>query len=377
MLLDKNKIIIACAGSGKTTSIVDEALKLTNKRVLLTTYTNENVSQIKDYFITLKRCIPANIAIQSWFSFLLQEGVRPYQNYVSDLGRVQSICFFSNVKESIKLKKKIKFIPESKDEHYLTETHYIYEDKVSKFICRANERSNGLVIKRLEKIYDYIFIDELQDFAGYDLTLLELFFNSNMNIVAVGDPRQATFSTNNALKNKKHRKSQIYAWLKEKERVSTLRINEITHSHRCNQHICDFADNLYPEFPKTESKNTTVTGHDGVFLVKREDVAAYINMHGPVILRYSKAIDALGYPATNIGTTKGRTFDRVLIFPTKPMVEYLLSGDISKAGDKSKLYVAVTRARWSVGFVVDDVSMRKKETKENMVRSKHLCESSA
>ena len=46
-----NKVIVACAGSGKTTYIVDEALKLRNKRILITTYTVENLDQIETYFI--------------------------------------------------------------------------------------------------------------------------------------------------------------------------------------------------------------------------------------------------------------------------------------------------------------------------------------
>jgi hypothetical protein len=42
----KNRVVIACAGSRKTTSIVEEALAVQEGRVLLTTYTNENVDQI-------------------------------------------------------------------------------------------------------------------------------------------------------------------------------------------------------------------------------------------------------------------------------------------------------------------------------------------
>ena len=58
--------------------------------------------------------------------------------------------------------------------------------------------------------------------------------------------------------------------------------------------------------------------------------------------------------ANNIGASKGRGYDRVLVFATKPMLAYLKTGDVSKAGDRSKLYVAATRARHSVAFVVPD-----------------------
>ena len=360
MLSNKNKVIIASAGSGKTTYIVEEALKMKEKRVLVTTYTNENIDQIKTFFIEKAGCIPANVIVQSWFSFLLQEGVRPYQNHIIERRRVKSIYFFGNTKEDKKLKESLQYIPESKENHYLTKNKYIYVDKVSKFVCKSNERSKGLVIKRLENIYDYIFIDELQDFAGYDLNLLELFFESNISVVAVGDPRQATFSTNNAQKNSQHRKSNIYSWLKEKERNNEITIEEINKCYRCNQHICNFADKLFPDLPKTISKNTCSTKHDGIYYILSNEVNVYINTHNPIILRYNKKTKTLGFPALNIGICKGRTYNRVLIFPTTPMLDYLKTEDISKAGDKSKLYVAVTRAKHSVAFVVDDENLIEK-----------------
>ena len=53
----------------------------------------------------------------------------------------------------------------------------------------------------------------------------------------------------------------------------------------------------------------------------------------------------------NIGVAKGSTFDRVLIFPTNPMRQFL-DEDPSKLKAPERLYVAVTRARHSVAFVV-------------------------
>lgn len=56
--------------------------------------------------------------------------------------------------------------------------------------------------------------------------------------------------------------------------------------------------------------------------------------------------------ASNIGVAKGSTYDRVLIFPTKPMLEYLKTNDLTKLPSRHRLYVAVTRARFSVTFVL-------------------------
>jgi len=342
-LSSKNIVVIACAGSGKTTHIVEEALKLKDKQILISTYTNENIDQIKDFFIINNGCIPETITIQSWFSFLLREGVRPYQNYMTDKKRVKSVFF------------QTKSSPYHRKNYYLSPSNYIYSNKVSEFAFECDKKSNGKIINRLEKIYSTIFIDELQDFAGYDLSFLERLFKSKINIVMVGDPRQATFTTNTSQKNKQHRKINIYSWLKEKKSKNEISIKEINESYRCNQRICDFADSLFPNFPKTKSKNYISTKHDGVFCIPPNEVKEYISKHNPTVLRYNKNVNTHGFPAINIGLSKGRTFDRVLIFPTKPMIEYINLGNQIKAGDKSKFYVAVTRSKYSVAFVLNKI----------------------
>lgn len=344
MLSNKNKVVIASAGSRKTTFIVEAALAILERKCLITTYTNENIDQINSYLIEKKGYVPPNITVASWYSFLLQDGVRPYQNHMTDKGRIRSIDF-TNTPNQFAKKADV-------DRYYLTSGDNIYRDRVACFICESDKHTHGLIVQRLEKIYSHIFIDEIQDFAGYDLDFLEKLFNSSISIVCVGDPRQATFSTNNSSKNKKYKKSEILEWVNSKMKANLLHVEKRNECYRSNQLICDFADALFPSLPKSISKNDKATGHDGVYFVNENEALDYYKTHGPTVLRYNKKTDTMGLPAANIGTMKGRTFERVLIFPTKPMKEYLKTKDISKAGDISKLYVAVTRAKYSAAFVV-------------------------
>jgi DNA helicase-2/ATP-dependent DNA helicase PcrA len=343
----KNQVLIASAGSRKTTFIVETAVKLTSRRVLITTYTNENLDQIRTFITGKCGCIPEHITLLSWFTFLLQDGVRPYQLCLtSENRRVNSILFEE-------LKQWNRFTPKANaDNYFLTKGDDIYRDRVSDFVCICDEKSGGLVIKRLQRIYDDIFIDEMQDMAGHDLSLLERLFHSTVSITAVGDPRQGTFSTNNSAKNKKFKKSGVLDWINLQNKAGLITVKERNECYRCNQRICDFADRLFPEFGKTKSMNTEVTGHDGVFKIKAADIPKYASKHHPKVLRWNKSSDTMRLPALNIGLSKGRTFDRVLIFPTKPMLDYLETLDPDRAGDRSKLYVAVTRAKYSVAFVV-------------------------
>ena len=67
-----NKLIVAAAGSGKTTYLVREALKIKDEKVLITTYTEANEREIRKKFLKCNGFIPDNIRIQTWFSFLIQ-----------------------------------------------------------------------------------------------------------------------------------------------------------------------------------------------------------------------------------------------------------------------------------------------------------------
>lgn len=78
-----NRLIIAAAGAGKTTYLVNQAIQQ-SVNVLITTYTIANEMEIRKKFIELNGCVPHNVTIQTWYSFLLQHGVRPFQGVVLD-----------------------------------------------------------------------------------------------------------------------------------------------------------------------------------------------------------------------------------------------------------------------------------------------------
>jgi DNA helicase-2/ATP-dependent DNA helicase PcrA len=150
--------------------------------------------------------------------------------------------------------------------------------------------------------------------------------------------------------SKKYRGSGLVKWFEERAR--TCHLEDRRDNFRCNQAICDFADALYPDMNATTSQNSEITGHDGVFEITLSEVDAYVKQYNPVILRDSRSTNVLGHKAINIGVAKGSTYDRVLIFPTKPMKIYLKNRNPSAMTSVTRLYIAVTRARFSATFVV-------------------------
>jgi DNA helicase-2/ATP-dependent DNA helicase PcrA len=341
MRLSPNVAIIAAAGARKTQTVIDAALADPAQRVLITTYTNENLRQIAMRIEQINGVVPAHVRIAGWFSFLLSDGVRPYQSALfNEVGVVAGLNFIGQ---------RNRFAKGGTREYFIDRNHDVYRDGVSDLVCKLDTKSAGRVIRRLEAIYDHIYIDEVQDLVGYDLDFLDLLFGSKIAITVVGDPRQHTFATNNGPKNKRYRGAGLIDWLQERAAVCEREDRAV--SHRCNQEICDFASALFPQFPAITSAHETVTGHDGIQFVSRFEVLDYAHTHRPEVLRYDKRANTQGLPAINFGVSKGSTYDRVLIFPTKPIREYLEHRDPAKLKRPEALYVAVTRARFSVAFV--------------------------
>jgi len=340
----KNVAIIAVAGARKTQTVIDGALDQREKRTLITTYTNENLRQIAARIQAREGVVPFHLTLRGWFSFLLGEAIRPYQSF--SLGKASLVrgLNFEGARH--------RYISREKNRHayYLDRHHDVYRGGVSDLACFTNSLSTGLVISRLEEVFDRIYIDEIQDMVGYDLDFLDLLFKSRIEITVVGDPRQYTLATNEGARNKKYRGVGLTDWLDE--RVDYCHRENRNVSSRCSQGICDFASALFPGLPALTAEAQQPTGHDGIHTIAPNQVHEYVAAYQPVILRHSKLAETLGHPAMNIGVAKGSTFDRVLIFTTKPMREYLIIQDLAKLKNPESLYVAVTRARHSATFVV-------------------------
>ena len=354
-----SKLIIAAAGSGKTTFLVNQALSIHDTKVLITTFTEANEREIKKKFIEINGCIPPNVTVQTWFSFLLQHGVRPYQSVICD----QPITGLQLVNAKSGLKyywkgKPIYFGEKDVLQHYFTKSMLIYSDKISKFVCRANALTDGLIMDRISRIYPSIFIDEVQDLAGYDLELVKLLLGSNSTIVMVGDPRQVTYHTHEEAMHKKYADGKIEEFITtECKRYDVLVDKEsLNTSYRNKKDICELANQVFCQYPPCGYYTQSPTEHDGVFFVAPADVDSYLAEYHPVQLREKVTVVVNpDYPAHNFGDSKGLTFDRVLIYPTKPMLAWFLDHKTElKFQSRSKLYVAITRARHSVGIVFDN-----------------------
>ncbi|MEM9776250.1 MAG: UvrD-helicase domain-containing protein [Chloroflexota bacterium] len=368
-----NKLIIAAAGSGKTTFLVNKALSVVFETVLITTFTEANEQEIRNRIIAQKGYMPRNVEVQTWFSFLLQHGVRPYQSALNDQIHEQDIGFYlTSQKSGKKIDKNGDPIlanghpmfwgEDNFERHYFTSDLKIYSDKISKFVCKTDKASKGEVTSRISRIYQHIYIDEVQDLAGYDLDVIKLLFKSNASVLLVGDPRQVTYLTHLSAKYKEYADGKIKTFVEKKlGKKIQCETDEITLnvSHRNNQMICDYSAKLYSDLPAPVACQcdccTRDDEHLGVFIIKPSYVEQYLKVYNPVQLRWSAASDTHpDYKVQNFGESKGATMERVLIYPTKDMKEWIKNNSSTLSNEaRAKLYVGLTRARLSSTVVLD------------------------
>lgn len=342
-----SRAILASAGSGKTTLIVNEAGSDSSSRAHLITYTINGRDELSNKAYESFTAIPTHLKIGTWYSFVLEHFVRPYQAHLHKI-RVSTINF--------KRGRTARYIKKTNTGlYFFSSPDRLRLDKVTDFVCYLINFTEGLPIDRFRGICDHLYIDEAQDLAGYDLELIEMLLKYGLRITLVGDCRQATYTTNDSGKNKKFFGSKIVKKFEDWEKSGLLSIEHHAHSYRCIQEICDFADLFHPNFKNTKSHNNTTTGHDGVFAVRKQDVRTYRERFDPQPLRYNRRTKNIDGNPMNFGAVKGMTFDRTIIFPHGPLLKYLKSGKLSDAGKEiEKLYVTTTRARQSVAFVIPD-----------------------
>lgn len=377
--MKENKLYIAAAGAGKTTFLVNHAIDLVQENttfdVAFITFTQKNQNEIRKRFQQNIGYIPEQIKIMGWYSFLLSYCIKPFMGSV-----IPDLCC-KNV--GISLSEGLSGIMKDNNggiyykykandlkSKYLTLENGFYTDKLSEFAFECYKKNKKNFLTRLSNIFSHILIDEVQDLSAWDYEIVRLLImNKNISIKLCGDIRQSTYSTTPSPKYKKY-KGRIDLYINEcvnsKSKKIEIDVQSLRHSHRFGPKIAAFASIITgSDYPKTEScmceqckrKQEIYPDKTGVFLVRKKDVQLYIQMYNPLILIWDKRHGRqITQDTVNYGESKGMTVDVSLIVPTKAIIDKFLSSSINylSSTTKSKLYVAVTRARYKVGIIVEE-----------------------
>ncbi|MGN0194768.1 MAG: UvrD-helicase domain-containing protein [Pseudoramibacter sp.] len=343
-----NLIRVCAAGAGKTYKICHEALHMAkNTHSIIITYTNRGIESVKNELIKANSGVLSdNIDVMTWYSFLLREMIKPYQ---SELFEINQLCGLN-----FRLMHKRNYQKKENPLRYVDSKFNVRAEQASALAIELNIRTQGAVINRLARIYDHIFIDEVQDMAGYDLDLIRLLIVSKIPITIVGDEKQAIFQTHYSRKNANKSGKNVWKFFSSLKNKGLVVVEKNLYSRRFNERICNFANSIYSDANNISTCMKEKTKHDGVFLVLKKDVNQYYQRFHPVVLRYDVKTNTMEYRAYNFGECKGLTFDRVLIFPNKAFLNFVLKNQ--KLKSPTKYYVAATRAKYSIAIVINNIN---------------------
>jgi len=329
--MDK-RVIFAVAGSGKTTYILNQ-LTL-DKRSLIITYTNNNIKNLKIGIIEKFGFFPDNITLLPYFTFLYSFCFKPFLSYNL---KTKGINYKPNPN---------RFAKQNNLNYYIDKNGRVFSNRISKLLEKKGEITN--VNSRIEKYYDNLFIDEIQDFGGNDFNFLKKITSTNINCLLVGDFYQHTFDTSRdgSVNKSIHNEFEQYKKLFEQMGL-VVDTTSLDKSWRCSPTVCNFiTENLGIDIKSHKEENTTVA-----FITDEERVIEIFNDKKIVKLFYQEHYRYKCF-SRNWGDSKGENhYNDICIVLNKTAMDNYDDLTKLKPQTKNKLYVACSRANKNMYFV--------------------------
>ncbi|MGA6103138.1 UvrD-helicase domain-containing protein [Psychrobacter pocilloporae] len=332
--MDK-RVILAVAGSGKSKAIIDRVHE--DSRTLIFTYTELNASQLKQRIIKKLGYIPEGVRVYTYFSFLYSFCYRPLCGYEL---KTRGIVF---PKGSIS-----RFIKKNTREHYIDNNNRIYAHRIAKLLIEFKVMPE--VTSRVERYFDLICIDEVQDFASNDFNLLCELSKAQIEIMLVGDFYQHTYDTSKDGSTRRNLHSSLDSYRRSFTSAGYL-IDEslLSKSYRCSPTICRFVSNKLRI--NIESHRTDEV--DIKFIDDKNEIEKVFLDASIVKLFYQSSYKYNG-STQNWGKVKGvDCYDDVCVVLNAKTYSAYQKNELYtlKPATLNKLYVACTRAKRNLYFI--------------------------
>jgi DNA helicase-2/ATP-dependent DNA helicase PcrA len=351
-------VVFAVAGSGKTRMLI-ESLSL-DRKCLILTFTENNLANLRSRVVQKFGYIPHNIRLATYFSFLNSFCYRPLfamamktRGFNWDPPPAQTLRF-----------------PRDSASYYVDGMQRIYYGRLALFLEKRNAIPD--IVARLEKYFDSLLVDEVQDFAGHDFNLLSaVAAASTIDVLLVGDFYQHTFDTSrDGLTNKSLHDD--YVKYRDRFRKIGIEINErsLLKSHRCAPAICNFVkEQLGIEMQAQGNQKALVE-----MVSEQARADELFSDDATVKLFYSESAKYKCY-SLNWGVSKGLDhFNDICVVLPANVAKAYKEGNLKKlpASTRNKLYVACTRANRHL-FIVPGSFLKqykgdKRNTREARIR---------
>lgn len=326
--MDKT-VTFAVAGSGKTRSIVDQIDP--SRRSLVLTYTTNTEADLRRRIEERLGEHSAAVTVDTYFSFLNRFCYKPF---LQTEMRSRGISFSTPTEESrgVPLSNKLRYMHGDR----------IYHCRMAKLL----EETGYLpaLRDRLDRYYDDVYIDEVQDFGGYDFDFLLKISRAQARFRLVGDFYQHTFSTSHdgSINKSLHKDYDTYRqrFAKAGFQVDT---STLKGSHRCGPAICNHIVNTLGIQITAEGKSTAC-----VEVVESQVEADRLHSAPATVKLFREQHWLYGCHSHNWGSCKGLDHYQDVCVVLNPASWTLFTqGKLAQAKPitRNKLYVAFSRAR--------------------------------
>ncbi|HAS6336296.1 TPA: DNA helicase UvrD [Vibrio vulnificus] len=333
--MDK-RVIFAVAGSGKTSHIIDCLNE--RSRTVIITYTENNFKNLKRRISTKFGYIPNGIKVYTYFTFIYSFCFKPI---LGNTVKVKGINWDIPPQFTLRLKR-------DDERFYIDKNKKLYHNRIAKMFEQYKVVDE--IVSRVEKYFDSVCIDEVQDFAGHDFNFLLQMAKSNVSQLLVGDFYQHTFDTsrdgvvNKALHDNYNKYKQKFI-----QAGYTVDTCTLSHSYRCSVNTCDFVTNNIGI--EIFSHRVDVTNVE--YINSKERAKELFNCPNTVKLFYQASYKYKGF-TENWGATKGEDhYEDVCVVLNPNTDNKYTKGKLSElpSQTKNKLYVACTRAKRNLYLV--------------------------
>lgn len=331
--MDKS-VIFAVAGSGKT-SLVIQRLSL-DESALIITYTENNHRHLRNRIIQKFGTIPPNITLMTYFSFLHGFCYRPLMQL--KLGS-RGLTFRRAPNRPI---------PLANIERFRDHSRRLYHNRLAKLLQMKD--CVPAIRARIERFYDCVYVDEVQDFAGHDFNLLLDISKAKAGMIFVGDFYQHTFDTSRdgSVNSTLHDNMAKY---EKRFRDAGVSVDKITlnRSWRCPAAICDFITVKLQIEMWSHAEHTS-----DIVTVLEQAQANALHADPSVVKLFLQEHGKYGCHSQNWGASKGMDHfhDVCVVLGADAWKRYQNDAlHEAKPQTRNKLYVACSRARGNLYFV--------------------------
>ena len=325
--MDK-RVILAAAGSGKTSHIIDSLRS--SGRSLIVTYTVNNYNNLRKCIASEYGCIPDHIRLYTYFAFLYSFCLRPF---AADKMKLRGINWHAPPDST-------RWIKRTNEHYYLDKNRRLYH-------CRMAAFPNSISIvpkiqRRLSTYFDSFFVDEVQDFAGHDFNFLCAISAADLRVLLIGDFYQHTYDTSrDGNTNRNLHKDAVGYMHKLKTHGFEIDVSSFVKSYRCSPTVCAFVNqNIGIEIESHRVDDTKVE------YVDTEERADELFHRTDIVKLFYKLHETYPCFSDNWGTSKGiDSFDNVCVVLNDKTDEYYNKKKLKSLAPqtKNKLYVACTR----------------------------------